>query len=250
MQRRLIRMLETLLEPVALRALISWPKFSFTSFRMVHELRRQGISAKTVIDVGANVGQFAIAAAMLFPDARIYSFEPHPGCFEHLVKNAARLPRIKPIQAALGERAGVAQLRINSHSHSSSLMPLAQAHRQAFPSAVEVQTLGVRQTTLDAVFGAIELETPVLLKLDVQGYEAQAVRGGREMLKRVQWMVSEASLKPMYEGEVLFMGLVRLMEDEGFSFSRPVGFLNDPQTGEILQLDALFTRNAIAKEEL
>jgi FkbM family methyltransferase len=250
MERPLIRMLETLCKPVALRALISWPKFSFTSFRMVHELRRQGISARTVIDVGANVGQFAIAAAMLFPDALIYSFEPHPACFEHLVKNAARLPQIKPIRAALGQYQGIAQLRINSHSHSSSLMPLAPAHRKAFPSAVEVQTVDVRQTTLDDAFSAIELEPPVLLKLDVQGCEAQAVRGGREMLKRVQWMVSEASLKPMYEGEVLFVGLVRLMEDEGFSFSRPVGFLNDPQTGEILQLDALFTRNAVAKEKL
>lgn len=250
MPRRLISILETLLEPVALRALVSWPKFSFTSFRMVHELRRQGISPRTVIDVGANVGQFAVAAAMLFPDALIYSFEPHPGCFEDLVKNAATLPRIKPFRAALGECAGVAQLRINSHSHSSSLMPLAQAHRQAFPAAVEVQTVGVQQTTLDVIFGEVELETPVLLKLDVQGCEAQAVRGGREMLKRVEWMVSEASLKPMYEGEVLFMGLVRLMEDAGFAFSRPVGFLNDPQTGEILQLDALFTRNTVGKEQL
>jgi len=61
--------------------------------------------------------------------------------------------------------------------------------------------------------------------------------------------VSEVSLKPMYEGETLFMDLAEIMEGAGFSFSRPVGFLNHPATGEIIQMDALFTRAATAARE-
>ena len=45
-----------------LKALFTWPKFSRTSYKMVRDLRLQGISPNTVIDVGANVGQFAIAS--------------------------------------------------------------------------------------------------------------------------------------------------------------------------------------------
>ena len=71
----------------------------------------------------------------------------------------------------------------------------------------------------------------MLLKLDVQGYEAQTLRGGVELLKRVQWVVAEASLKPMYEGEALFIDLVELMRTFGFSFLRPVGWAGDPQRG-------------------
>ena len=53
----------------------------------------------------------------------------------------------------------------------------------------------------------------------------------------------EASFKPMYHGEMLFMEIVRLMEGYGFSFLRPVGLLHDPHSGEIIQMDALFRRN-------
>jgi FkbM family methyltransferase len=232
-----------MLDPMVLGALVSWPLFSVTSYKMVSSLVRQQIMPKTVIDVGANVGQFAVAAAKLFAGARVYSFEPLPESFRSLVKNVGQLPQVTPVQAALGEAAGTVQLRVNSHSHSSSLLPLADAHLAAFPAAVELERIPVRQRTLDEVFGPVELESPVLLKLDVQGYETQTLRGGAKLLKRVQWVVAEGSLKPMYEGEALLMDLVELMRMYGFSFLRPVGFLPDPRTGEILQVDALFGHN-------
>jgi hypothetical protein len=53
-------------------------------------------------------------------------------------------------------------------------------------------------------------------------------------------VILEASFKPMYEGEMLFMDIVRLMEEYGL---RPVGWLSEPKTGEILQMDALFKRS-------
>jgi len=237
------RLLEIAADPLALLALISWPVFSVTSYRMVSSLVRQKIAPMTVIDVGANVGQFAVAAAKLFVGSRVYSFEPLPPCFQRLMKNVANLPQVTALQAALGETPGTAELRINSHSHSSSLLPLAAAHRAAFPAAMELKRIAVRQTSLDEVLGAVEMESPVLLKLDVQGYEAQTLRGGSQLLGRVEWVVAEASLKPMYQGEALFMDLVEIMRSAGFSFLRPVGFLPDPRTGEVLQIDALFGRD-------
>ncbi|OAD23264.1 methyltransferase, FkbM family [Candidatus Thiomargarita nelsonii] len=76
-------------------------------------------------------------------------------------------------------------------------------------------------STLDKVFNAMTLEPPVLLKLDVQGYESTTLRGGRDTLKRVDYVILEASFKPMYEGEMLFMDIVRLMEEYGFQFFAP-----------------------------
>ena len=86
------------------------------------------------------------------------------------------------------------------------------------------------------------LEPPVLLKLDVQGYEATTLRGGLETLKRLDYVILEASFKPMYEGEMLFMDIVHLMASYGFHFLRPVGWLSHPETDEFLQMDALFNR--------
>ena len=239
----MLRMVLSILEkPRSIKAIITWPKFSLTSYSMVSGLVRQGILPATIIDVGANVGQFSVASAKLFPDVCIYSFEPNPHCVAKLRRNVELLGNVVVYPIAVGEEVGEVSFHVNSHSHSSSVLPLADGHVGAFPDAREVCTIQVNLSTLDDVFSTVELRRPVLLKLDVQGYEVQAVRGATETLRRVDYVVLEASFKPMYQGEMLFIDMVRMMESQGFIFLRPVGQLTDPRTDEIIQIDALFGR--------
>jgi FkbM family methyltransferase len=178
---------------------------------------------------------------MLMPSA-IYSFEPIPAVGARLQKNLAAVQSADAYPLALGDYEGSADFHVNKHTHSSSVLRLAEGHRSAFPQAAEAETIKVPMTTLDRFFGERDLREPVLLKLDVQGYEAKVVGGGGETLRRIRWVVAEASLRRMYEGEPLFLDLVELMKSKGFNFLRPVGSLPDPRNGEILQLDALFER--------
>jgi FkbM family methyltransferase len=238
-----IKTLLTLAEDMGtIRALLTWPKFSVTSYFMVTRLLKQGIAPRTVIDVGANVGQFAVASAKLFSGVRVHSFEPVPGCVEELRKNVAGLKGVTVYPLALGEKAGEARLRVNAYTHASSFLPITRMHREAFPKVRESGEVPVEVSTLDRVFSGVELPGPVLLKLDVQGYEEQVIWGGAETLRRVDYVVLEASFRRMYEGEPLFADLMRLMEDHGFRFERPVGWLTAPGNGEVLQMDALFAR--------
>lgn len=234
--------LSLLEDPNAVRALAKWPKFSVTSYFMVSGMLKQGIRPKTVIDVGANVGQFAVASAKLFPGCNVHSFEPVPESVAKLKENVSGLPvAVHPV--ALGEERGDILFHVNAHTHSSSALPLEDAHLAAFPEAKETATITVEVSTLDEVFENIDLPGPVLLKLDVQGYEPQTLKGGGNTLERVDYVVLEASFKPMYKGEMLFTDVVGSMEERGFRFERPVGWLAAPGTGEILQADALFARN-------
>lgn len=237
-----VHLIELLFDAKAIRAVLSWSKFSVTSFTMISGLVRQGILPKTVIDVGANVGQFAVASAKLFPNVPVHSFEPDPDCVAVLEKNVRSLGNVSVYPVALGDEEGEVAFHVNSHSQSSSILALAENHIVAFPDARERGTIQVKVSTLDKTFTGVELRGPVLLKLDVQGYEAQALRGAVKTLRRVDYVVLEASFKPMYRGEVLFMEIVGMMEGYGFSFLRPVGLLPDPHTGEIIQMDALFRR--------
>ncbi|CAK0781270.1 FkbM family methyltransferase [Gammaproteobacteria bacterium] len=227
-------------EPGMVKALMSWPKFSFTSYQMIAGLIRQGIVPKTIVDVGANTGQFTVASAKLIPGVCIYSFEPQPACIAVLERNLSSLDNVTLHPLALGEAEGEVLFNLNTHSHSSSFLQLADAHRAAFPQAQETKRIPVKVSTLDLVFGENRLERPVLLKLDVQGYETQVLSGAKTTLQQVDYVVLEASFKPMYEGEPLFLDIMRIMEGHGFSFLRPVGWLTDPTTGEVLQMDALF----------
>jgi FkbM family methyltransferase len=228
--------------PRAWVALTSWPKFSVTSYRMVSSLARQGIRPATVIDVGANVGQFTVACTRFFPDAQIHSFEPLPACAEALARNVKQIGRVRVYPLALGDVPGEALLHVNSLSHSSSLLTLGERHRQAFPDAREVSTVKVPVSTLDRELHSVLLQGCTLLKLDVQGYEARVLEGAAETLGRVDLVLLETSFRPLYEGERTFMEVVRMMDVRGFEFLRPAGWLEDPRTGEALQMDALFAR--------
>jgi len=229
----------------AIRSILTWSRFSVTSYQMISGLVKQGIAPKTVIDVGANVGQFSIASAHLFGEldrVQIHSFEPLPDCLPKLQQNLSKLKNIKIYPIALGDRTGEVRFNINSHRHSSSILALAPAHHQAFPDALETDSIDVPLSTLDLVFADIQLDSPTLLKIDVQGYEANVLRGAAQTLKRIDMVILEASFKQMYDGELLFPDLLQFMTERGFQFSRPVGWLTDPNTDEILQMDALFTR--------
>lgn len=245
---RILRYVDLLLEPGALRAIATWPKFSITSYKMLSALARQGILPRTVIDVGANVGQFAIAAAMIFPGLEVHSFEPVPEIVATLKENVRNIPKIKVYPVALGERQGLAALHVNSHTQSSSILSLDKSHIEAFPNEREARTIEVELTTLDAVFDRLDLKPPILLKLDVQGYEAQTLTGGPRTLKRCDYVVTEASFKPMYQGETPFNEILITMAQKNFEFLRPVGWLRSPHIGEILQIDALFRRMAASED--
>jgi len=227
----------------AIKALLTWGKFSITSYQMISSLIKQGVNPKTVIDIGANVGQFAVASANLFKDVQIYAFEPVPETNHQLNKNIASLNNIKSYAIALGNEEGEVVFNINSHSHSSSILPLAAAHSEAFPDAKEVQKITVKVTTLDRVLADVEFRSPTLLKIDAQGYEGNILKGATETLKRVDIVILEGSFKQMYEGEMLFSDILDLMTSQGFKFSRPIGWLIDPRTDEVLQMDSLFVRS-------
>jgi FkbM family methyltransferase len=239
---RLTDALRILLEPGGFSAFLTWPKFSLTSFKMTLDLKRQGIAPKTVIDVGANVGQFAVAAAKQFPGTRIFSFEPVPATVNELRNTLAGVKDVTIYPLALGESEGEIAFNVNAVSHASSALHVAPAHLEASPAAQEIGQISVKVSTLDSVFADIPLMAPVLLKLDVQGYEASVLRGAVNSLERIDYAILETSFKPMYEGEVLFFDMIAIMKSYGFDFLRPVGWFSNPKTGEILQMDMLFAR--------
>ena len=240
---KIVKRLLTLLENKgSVIALLTWPKFSFLSYLLVSRLQKQGLLPGTVLDVGANVGQFAVASAKLFPKAHIYSFEPEPESFEKLRKNVSRFNNVEIFPVAIGDSTGEIDFYVNTYCQASSALPLSQARRTAFPDAKVSKTIKVKVLTLDEALEDITLEPPVLLKLDVQGYESKALFGAGEILKKIDYVLVETCFEPLYEGEVVFRELLEMMEGYGFRFSRPINCAASPVSGEIIEMDVLFVR--------
>ena len=132
----------------------------------------------TLIDVGANVGDFAWSCHELARPDRIVSIEPQTECHEILRKRLATVPGWKLADCAVGSAPGAVTLhKTKSSSFASTLMPLQSLDKEYGDSAVIVKSETVACRTLDAICSDEAIEEVGLLKIDVQGAELDALRG-------------------------------------------------------------------------
>jgi len=196
----------------------------------------------TLLDIGASVGDFALAAHAVFPNARIYAFEPLPDHFEILQKRLAATPGFQAFNVALGEQTGTTTFERSDCSNSSSILKMSAAHRAAFPETGKSQTTEVKIETLDNMAKKMEIRDPMLIKIDVQGYEDHVLKGGRQTLQRAEVIIVETSLEILYEGQPLFDDIFTLLKSWGFKYAGMFDQMLHPQSNRVLQVDAIFVR--------
>jgi FkbM family methyltransferase len=201
-----------------------------------------GSEVKTILDIGANSGQFATAIRRLCPEALIYSFEPLPAVFERLCRAAAVDGRWQPLNLCLGDSDGSVDFFENEFTAASSILPLTVKSEEVFPHAARTNRVSVQMTSLDSWAANQQLQQPLLVKMDVQGFEDRVIRGGQCTIRNAQYVICEVSFCALYEGQPLFHDIYTELSHLGFSLGGILGSLHDPRTDQILQSDALFLR--------
>jgi FkbM family methyltransferase len=154
-----------------------------------------------VLDVGANVGQYAKSLRDLGYSGRIVSFEPLSSAYSQL-KTASKkdlLWEIAP-QTAIGNQEGEIIINIAGNSQSSSALPMLDAHVQSAPESAYSGSETVKLSRLDTLAkDYIKSETKsIFLKIDVQGLEKQVLEGATAILPLVKGIKLELSLVPLY----------------------------------------------------
>lgn len=204
----------------------------------------------TVIDVGANIGQFAKSLLDFQFQGRIFSIEPSLDAFNelHFASKRHRQWHIMP-RCALGSSEREVKLNISENSYSSSILEVLPTHTRAEPKSKYNSEEIVRMETLDRLFASNPgLGRNCLLKLDVQGYEDEVLLGGQELLKRIGGVKIELSIFPLYSGQVLHNELIKYLELRGFClWNIQPGFSNE-FSGRTFQYDAILIHNSLLKE--
>jgi FkbM family methyltransferase len=193
-----------------------------------------------VLDIGANKGQFALALRRAGFAGDVTSFEPLPDAHAELLrvaKNDARW-HIAP-RAAVGAKAGVAQINVSQNSHSSSLLPVTATSTTAAPSSAFIGTV---ETPVIALDGYALRDAATFIKVDTQGFEMEVLKGSTKLLKAAKGVQLEMSFTPMYEGAPDFETLYKFMIDRGFVLWGMDTAFRDPKTRRLYQVDATFFR--------
>jgi FkbM family methyltransferase len=205
-----------------------------------HWLVKYGI--RTILDVGAHIGEFAQRIRAILPDANLVCFEPLREPYLELSRRFAGQPNFLAVQCALGEEAGQCEIHHNEYAPSSSLLPMTDLHKRSFTFAVKENPERIEVRRLSDVARELNLRDPLLLKLDVQGFEDKVVLGGEDVVARAKIIIVEVSFLPLYEGGPLFEDIYQILKTRGFVYNGNFDQLLSPADGRPLQADAIFTR--------
>lgn len=199
--------------------------------------------ANYLLDVGANEGQYAASFRDLGFKGNIISFEPLDGPYSVLEKRAAMDDKWKVEKLAVGNDDGEVIIHVAGNSESSSILPMLSLHENAYPPSAYKADQKTKLAKIDTVCSQLLSESNrIAMKLDVQGFELQALKGAAELLKNVYIIDVELSLDLLYEGQSNYLDVIGFLEAEGFT---PISFENgfiDPRNGHALQVDAVFIR--------
>jgi FkbM family methyltransferase len=200
------------------------------------------LEINTVIDVGAHRGEFALMIKKLLPGAAVISFEPQKEEFQALQKQLSGIPGCRTFNYALGDQNGAVGMHRSEYSPSSSLLPMAELHKQAFPYTARQTTETVEIRRLDDLAAEFTLIPEILLKIDVQGFEDRVIMGASSIVSRAKALIVEVSFRELYQGQPLFDDIYEQIKARGFAYSGNLYQLLNPSNGEALQADALFIR--------
>ncbi len=204
-------------------------------------LQKIGGELKTVVDIGANRGQFALAARQHAPNAYIFAFEPLEEAAEVFAKVFKADPRVEFHRCAIGSKQGEVVMHVSRADDSSSLLPISDLQPQLFPGTEEKGTRRVIVTPLDAALFSAQVQAPALLKIDVQGYELEVLKGSTSLLECFDFLLVECSYLELYTGQALADEVVRYAEKAGFLLMERCNLIRD-KTGDPLQADFFFRR--------
>jgi FkbM family methyltransferase len=196
-------------------------------------MKRRGFQPGVAIDVGAYSGEWTLSLRQLFPETRVLMVEPQAARRERLRSLTHVHAGVEFAPVLLGPTAAAGVTFYQAETGSSVLRDRGNA--AAAPVAMEM-------TTLDAVTRATPFERADFLKLDVQGYELEVLKGAEQLLATVEAVMMEVNLIAVYDGAPLADEVVAYMAAHGFRVYDVCTFFRRPYDQALWQVDMIFVR--------
>ncbi|WP_439358112.1 FkbM family methyltransferase [Bradyrhizobium sp. DASA03007] len=193
---------------------------------------------KTIVDVGANVGQFALFARERWPHANILSFEPLDDCWQTFNTIFGTDNRVQLFKFGVGSFEGEVAINVANENDSSSILQPSTTQADVFGTIVNIRKK-VTLRRLGSTMHADQVASPALLKIDVQGFELDVLKGCEDLLQRFHTVYVEASYVELYEGQALAGEVIEFLHRHGFILRGIFNQHVDKHRGP-LQADFLF----------
>jgi FkbM family methyltransferase len=229
---------------------ISNLKFIYdTNANLIKSIKSRAIN--TIIDVGANEGQFVIKLISNGFIGNVISFEPLSSAHNKLLKMKKKFINkvnwVVENRVAIGSKDIDSIINISSNSESSSILKILPSHTNLKPNSVTIGNEFVEIRKLDNYMNLItQYRKSYLLKIDTQGYEMEVLKGSSKILDIIDSLLIEVSLIELYEGQELFIDILEFLKKKNFKIWSLDRVMGDKNTGQTYQLDIFFVKDAVS----
>jgi FkbM family methyltransferase len=199
------------------------------------QLKRCGFSPAATVDVGAYSGEWTRSLLRFFPNTRVLMIEPQHVKSAELGTLCSCHSGLELATVLVGSEAAEGVAFYETDTASSVLK---DANHDNAPYTV------LTMTTLDNLVRERQFPSPAFIKVDVQGYELEVLRGAEQTLKSAEVILMEINLLPIYRDAPLAHDAVRFMADRGFNLYDIGTFFRRPYDNALWQMDAVFVRSS------
>jgi FkbM family methyltransferase len=203
------------------------------------DLKIRGLDPKAILDVGANCGSWSRLAKSVYPDANFYLIEPQAEMEEQLADFTKEFTDSEYFLNGAGAKNEVLTLTLWDDLAGSSFLPdedesLLEEGRQR---KVEI-------VTIDGLIQENRIEIPDLMKLDIQGFELEALKGANKTFGHTEVYIIETSLFSFSDvpGMPMFSEVVNFMLERDYVVYDLAGFARRPLDGALGQCDICFVK--------
>lgn len=204
-------------------------------FQSIQEMKKRGFAPETIIDVGAYTGGWTSKVIEYFPQAKFIMCEAQPGKKTNLEKLKARYPT--QIEYHIGLLGSIEKENVPYYLMETGSSVLEEN------TDYDRELVQLPMHTLDNVIDKNKLVTPCFLKLDVQGYEIEVLKGAKTLLSEVDIVLLEVSILEYNKGAPLIAEILSFMDSTGFSVFDITDLKRTSNEHALFQADIFFCRH-------
>lgn len=204
----------------------------------LNDIKERGYNCKFAFDIGANKTDWSRMLKKTFPNTNMCLIDPLEEMKVHMEKFCYEFPGSTFIVSGVGSKSEKQILTINGENLEGSTMMI-----EKIPSYFrENKQREVNVITIDELIKKKELEIPDLVKLDIQGFELEALKGGEILFGTTEIFIIEISLFKFNNHTPDITEIINFMNDKGYVIYDIPSYIRRPFDGALAQIDICFTR--------
>jgi FkbM family methyltransferase len=201
----------------------------------LEDVQARGFNPQGIIDVGANRGDWTRMAKSVFPFARVLMIEPQEEMKNSLEELCRSFSSVEYVRAGAGRESGELVQTIWEDLAGSSFLPEVRDDKLADGTQRKTPIV-----TIDELLNERKSFVPDLVKLDIQGFELEALKGATSAFGATQVFILETSLYHFMKDMPTTADCIMFMAERGYELYDVTEFLRRPLDGALAQIDLAF----------